>query len=315
MAHAFIDAAAKCGAHGIKFQTHIAAAESTPEEPWRVKFSTQDKSRYEYWQRMEFTEDQWMELKKHADDKKLLFISSPFSIEAVKMLQRVGTAVWKIASGEILNTPMLEEMAKAKLPFWISTGMSDMKEIDKAVEIIRSLGAEIMLFQCTSMYPTPPEWLGLNMLSVFRDKYNCEVGLSDHSGNIYAGLGAAALGVSVIEVHFALSKEMFGPDVPVSLTPAELTQLVEGSKFLSAAVQNPVDKDKAAEKLQDMRKLFNKSISAKEDIPEGTVISKDHLAYKKPGTGIPASRFNEIIGRKTTRRIAAGSMLAESDFV
>jgi N-acetylneuraminate synthase len=313
MAHAFIDAAVKCGADGIKFQTHIASAESSPEEPWRVKFSTQDKTRYDYWKRMEFTEEQWMELKKHADDKNLLFISSPFSLEAVQMLRRVGTAVWKIASGEIMNTPMLQEMAKANLPFWISTGMSDMAEIDKAVEIVRGLGAELMLFQCTSMYPTPPEQLGLNMLSVFKEKYKCEVGLSDHSGSIYAGLGAIALGASVVEVHFALSKNMFGPDVPVSLTPTELSQLVEGAKFLSTSLNNPVDKDAVAEQLQGMKKLFNKSIFAKQDIPAGTNIEIDHLAYKKPGTGIPASKYNEIVGRKTNRMIPAGTMLQETD--
>lgn len=314
MAHAFIDSAAKCGADAIKFQTHIAAAESSLDEPWRVKFSTQDKTRYDYWHRMEFTEDQWMELKKHADEKNLMFISSPFSIEAVKLLQRVGVPVWKIASGEVLNTPMLEEMAKTKLPFWVSTGMSDMKEIDEAVTIVRGIGAELMLFQCTSMYPTPPEMVGLNMLSVFREKYNCEVGLSDHSGSVHAGLAAVALGASVVEVHFALSKEMFGPDVPVSLTPSELSMLVEGSRFISTALQNPVDKDVASEKLKDMKRLFNKSITAGEEIPEGTVIQKEHLAYKKPGTGIAASRYSEIVGRKASRTIPAGTMLQESDF-
>src|SRR5262245_41603862 len=129
LAHAYIDAIANAGADGVKFQTHIAKAESTPGEPWRVKFSVQDESRYDYWKRMEFTESQWHGLKRHADERGLAFFSSPFSSEAVSLLTRVGVAGWKIASGEITNTPMFDRIAETGLPVILSTGMSALADI------------------------------------------------------------------------------------------------------------------------------------------------------------------------------------------
>src|ERR1700722_1326674 len=129
-AHAYIDAIAKTGANAVKFQTHIAAAESTPGEPWRVRFSYQDSSRYAYWKRMEFTEEQWLGLKRHADEKGLEFLSSPFSIEAAKMLQRVGVRAWKIASGEVSNRPLFDFIIDTRLPVMVSTGMSTIEETD-----------------------------------------------------------------------------------------------------------------------------------------------------------------------------------------
>src|SRR3990170_846507 len=139
-AHAFIDAIANAGADAVKFQTHIAAAESTPAEPWRVIFSQQDATRYDYWKRMEFTEEQWCGLKKHADERGLKFLSSPFSIEAVELLTRVGVAAWKVASGEVSTTPMFERMAATGLPIFLSTGMSPLNEIDAAVELVQARG-------------------------------------------------------------------------------------------------------------------------------------------------------------------------------
>ncbi len=129
-AHAYIDAIASSGADAVKFQTHIAAAESTPQEPWRVRFSYQDASRYEYWKRMEFTEEQWLGLKRHAEEKKLEFLSSPFSLEAARLLQRIGMKAWKVASGEVANAQLFDYMLETRLPVMLSTGMSSMEEID-----------------------------------------------------------------------------------------------------------------------------------------------------------------------------------------
>src|SRR5687768_16079635 len=155
MAHAFIDAIAAAGADAVKFQTHIAAAESTPGEPWRVKFSPQDETRYAYWKRMEFTEEQWHGLKQHAAEKGLLFLSSPFSVEAVDLLTRVGVAGWKVASGEVATTPMFEQMARSGLPFLLSTGMSSLGEIDDAVRRVYAYGVPLAVMQCTTAYPCP----------------------------------------------------------------------------------------------------------------------------------------------------------------
>lgn len=313
MAHAFIEAIANAGAGAVKFQTHIAAAESTPGEPWRVKFSTQDATRYDYWMRMEFTEAQWHELKRHADERGLLFLSSPFSIEAVDLLARVGVAAWKIASGEVSNTPMLERIASTGKPVFLSTGMSTLDEIDRAVALVKAHDLQLTVMQCASMYPCLPENIGLNMLRLFRKRYSCDVGLSDHSGTIYPGLAAATMGINVLEVHVTLSREMFGPDVPVSLTTGELRQLVEGVRFIEKMMNSPVDKDKQAHETSPMRAMFTKSVVARVDLPLGTRLAGEHLALKKPGTGIPGARFGELMGRRLKRDIRADELVLEED--
>ncbi len=310
-AHAYIEAVADCGADAVKFQTHIATAESTPAEPWRVKFSPQDATRYDYWKRMEFTEEQWGGLKRHTDERGLLFLSSPFSIEAVDLLNRVGVAAWKIPSGETANRPMLDRMLATRLPVLLSTGMSPLGEIDDAVQHIRESGVPMVIFQCTTAYPCPPEKVGLNLISLFRERYDCSVGLSDHSGTIYPGLAAVTLGIQMLEVHVTFSREMFGPDVPASVTTAELRPLVEGIRFIEKMVSCPVDKEKMARDMEPLRKMFTKSVVARKDLPAGTVLQLEHLTLKKPGTGIPATRLPEIIGRRLKEPVKANALLSE----
>jgi N,N'-diacetyllegionaminate synthase len=313
LAHAFVDAVAHAGADALKFQTHIAAAESSPSEPWRVRFSPQDATRYDYWRRMEFTEEQWVALRKHADERGLSFISSPFSDEAVDLLARVGVAAWKVASGEAGNLPLLDHMSATRLPFLVSTGMSPLAETDAAVARVRAAGLPCAVLQCSSTYPCPPEKLGLNMLDVYRARYGCPVGLSDHSGTIYAALAAATLGCDLVEVHVTLSREMFGPDVTSSVTTAELRTLVDGLRFIERARASPVDKDAAARDAEPMRRLFTKSVVARVDLPSGTVLGPEHLALRKPGTGIPPARLNEMAGRKLRRAVTGGTLLAWED--
>ena len=313
LAHAFVDAIAAAGADAVKFQTHIAAAESSPGEPWRVKFSRQDASRYDYWKRMEFTEEQWRGLKAHAEDKGLLFLSSPFSSDAVALLERIGVEAWKVASGEVNNTPLLDEMLRSKKPMLLSSGMSSIAEVDAAVTQIRTADVPFAVMQCTSMYPCPPQKIGIGMLELYRERYGCPVGLSDHSGTIFPGLAAAALGCDILEIHVAFSREMFGPDVPSSVTTTELKQLVEGIRFIEAMRTNDVDKDAMASELSPLRALFTKSVVVRRDLAAGTVLGAEHLTVKKPGTGIPAARLRELVVRKLKRAVSADQLLAESD--
>lgn len=313
LAHAFIDAIASAGCNAIKFQTHLAAAESTRMEPWRVKFSQQDASRYDYWRRTEFTEEQWHGLKRHADDKGLLFLSSPFSGQAVELLQRVGVGAWKVPSGEVSNPALLERMIVTRWPVLLSSGMSTLAELDAAVAQIKAAGVPLAVLQCTSRYPCPPEDVGLNLIPFFRERYDCAVGLSDHSGTIYAGLAAATLGIELLEVHVTLTREMFGPDVPVSVTTGELRQLVDGVRFIEQMRASPVDKDAIAAGSAVLRGTFTKSVVAAVDLPAGTVLRPEHLALKKPGTGIPAGRLPAVVGARLRRDIAADTLLSETD--
>jgi N,N'-diacetyllegionaminate synthase len=313
MAHAFIDAIAAAGADAVKFQTHIAAAESTPDEPWRVRFSVQDESRYAYWRRMEFTEEQWHGLRQHAADRALVFLSSPFSIEAVELLIRVGVRAWKVASGEATNASMLDCMVATGLPVLLSTGMSPVDEIDVIVTRIRRRQTPLAVLQCTSAYPCPPEQVGLNLLEFFRKRYACPVGLSDHSGTVYPGLAAVTLGAEVLEVHVTLSRETFGPDVAASVTTSQLRHLVEGVRFIEAMQAHPVDKDRVANQLASVRSAFTKSVVARVGLPIGTVLRAEHLAVKKPGTGIPAARLGEVVGAHLRRSVKADQVLTEAD--
>lgn len=312
-AHAFIDAIAKAGADAVKFQTHIADAESTPQEPWRVKFSQQDKTRFDYWKRMEFTAEQWAGLKSHADERGLLFLSSPFSIEAVELLERLGMEAWKIASGEVNNPMFLHRIADTGKPALLSSGMSSFAELDAAVELLDERGIDVALFQCTTAYPCPPEKVGLEKIAELQDRYDCPAGLSDHSGAIYAGLAAAALGANLLEIHVTLSREMFGPDVVASVTTAELRQLTDGVRFIEKALANPVDKDAFAASMQPLRTTFGKSVVLKVDVGAGDVLRSEHLTVKKPGHGIPANQITEVIGRVLKRSLRANTALTETD--
>jgi N-acetylneuraminate synthase len=242
-----------------------------------------------------------------------MFLSSPFSVEAVELLQRVGVEAWKIASGEVSNAPMLESMIRSQLPIILSTGMSPVAEIDAQVKRIQQHGVPLTLLQCTTEYPCPPEKIGLNLISFFRERYGCRVGLSDHSGTIYPGLAGAALGIDVLEVHVTLSREMFGPDVPASITTAELRQLTDGVRFIEKMMVNPVSKDQSAEETAPLRSLFTKSVVARIDLPSGTVLREEHLTCKKPGTGIPASKLKSLANRKLKRAIAADTLILEDD--
>ena len=313
MAHAFIDAVAAAGADAIKFQTHIAAAESTPQEPWRVKFSKQDATRYDYWKRMEFTEEQWLGLKQHADERGLIFLSSPFSLEAVDLLSRVGVAAWKIPSGETTSTPILDQILATGLPIILSTGMSPLSEIDEVVNRVKMRNVPLVVLQCTTAYPCPPEKVGINLISFFEERYKCAVGLSDHSGTIYPGLAAAAVGMQLLEVHVTLSRDMFGPDVPASVTLDELSKLVAGIRFIEKMMDNPVDKEAIAGEFDGLRDMFTKSVVARKDLKAGRVLKPDDLSLKKPGTGIPASRLSEVVGCRLKRSVAADTLISEAD--
>lgn len=313
-AHAYIDAIADAGANAVKFQTHVAAAESTAREPWRVRFSRQDETRYDYWRRMEFTEEQWHGLRAHADQRNLFFLSSPFSLEAAELLDRVGVAAWKVASGEVTNTVLLDRLASGSLPILLSTGMSRLDEIDAALDRLRTRDLQdLVVMQCTSRYPTPPEDVGLQALALYAERYGCLVGLSDHSGTIYPSLAAVTLGARVVEVHVTLSRESFGPDVAASVTTGELHDLVRGVRFIERALENAIDKDTTAGELAEVRKTFTRSVVARRALPSGTVLRAEDLAVKKPGGGLPAERLPRLVGTRLARDVSADAPLREED--
>ena len=313
-AHAFIDACAETGIDAIKFQTHIAEAESTLEEPFRVKFSYEDKTRYEYWKRMEFSEEQWIGLKEHAEGCGLDFLSSPFSIEAFQLLEKIGTKAWKVGSGEVFNSYLLDLMIKTGKPILLSTGMSTFKDIDEQVMKVRKGDNDFAVFQCTTAYPNSYDRVGLNVIDELKEKYHCMVGLSDHSGKIYPALAAVARGARVIEAHVTFSEYMFGPDVSSSLTIEQLKELTEGIRAITCMMDNPVNKLELAEEYASLKSIFAKGLYAQRDIQQGEIICMQDVSMKKPLIGMPAEKYEEIIGKKINIDLKKGQPIYEHFF-
>jgi len=297
-----IAAAAESGVNAVKFQTHIAEAETLKDAPAPPYFQTE--TRFEYFSRTFFSFAQHAELKQYAESLKVEYFSSPFSSEAVDLLEKVGVERYKIASGEVTNIPLLKYIAQTEKKVLLSSGMSSWTELDTAVETLRSNGTkDLIILQCSSEYPCPAEHAGLNVIGELKARYGLPVGFSDHTFGSTIAIAAVALGAVVLEKHFTLRKDMYGPDAQNSATPDEMSALVSNIREVEQALRNPVDKDQKAQALHDMKRIFEKSIVARADIPENTILTPEHLSFKKPGDGIPAGKYQHIIGQRTTTQI------------
>ena len=311
--HSYIDALAGTGVDAIKFQIHIAEAESSKHEPFRVKFSYEDSTRYDYWKRMEFTLDQWKEIKKHCDDVGLEFISSPFSNMAVDWLEEIGVQKYKIGSGEVSNFLMLEKIANTGKDIILSSGMSSFSELDETVKFLKQFNVKVSVLQCTTMYPTSAKDIGLNVIGELRDRYNLIVGLSDHSGTIYPSLSAVSLGAEIVEFHAVFDKKMFGPDSKSSLTIDEVKQLVQGVRFIEKSLKNNIDKTDNS-KFKELKNIFEKSLAINKDMEAGDVIAFDDLEAKKPSSyGIPAKEYKKILGKSINKSMKKWDFLNNKD--
>lgn len=314
LAHSYIDAAAKAGADAVKFQTHIAAAESSREDQWRIKFSLQDETRYDYWQRMEFTAEQWAGLKEHCDDAGVTFLSSAFSVQAVELLANLGMPAWKIGSGEFRSKTLMAAMKATGRPLLYSTGMSRWDEIDAVVAGLQAEDHPFGLFQCTSAYPTTLRQIGLNVLDEMKSRYpGVPVGLSDHSGEVHPSFGALARGADMLELHFTFDKGMFGPDVVASLTPKQFAEVSAMRNAIAEMDAHPIDKDAMAGDLSDMRALFTKSVAPTRDLAAGEILTLDMICPKKPGTGIPFENHASVLGKRTRRAIPLDELIRPED--
>jgi N-acetylneuraminate synthase len=315
IAHSYIDALSRTGVDAIKFQTHIAEAESSIYEPFRVKFSKQDATRFEYWKRMQFTLDQWKEIKKHCDEVGLEFMSSPFSNAAVDLLEEVGVKRYKIGSGEVNNLVLLEKIAQTGKPVIISSGMSSFEELDATVVFLKERNVDYSILQCTTSYPTSPEQYGLNVIAQLKERYQVPVGFSDHSSSIESCIAATALGAEILEFHVVFDKGMFGPDAKSSLTIRETKQLVSGVRNIEKALQNPIDKNNNSQ-FSELKQIFEKSLSINKNLPIGHILTFSDLETKKPkGYGILASEYKKVIGKSIKKSMSKWSFLNNDDLI
>ena len=215
-------------------------------------------------------------------------------IEAVDLLTRVGMSMWKVPSGEVGNVALLDAMIATGRPILLSSGMSEIARAGRGRRARARAGLPLAVLQCTTAYPCPPERIGLNMIPFFRERYSCFVGLSDHSGTIYPGIAAAALGSEVLEVHVTMSRGMFGPDVPASVTIEELRAARRRRPVRRADAREPGGQGcRCAPTWRRCARSSPRAWWRETPLAAGTVLTGAHLAMKKPGTGIPAGRMSE----------------------
>lgn len=314
IAFKMIDKCYKCGVDAVKFQTHLAKYESSTSEKFRTDSFIQDQSRFDYWDRTSFTKNEWLRLKNYTENLGLKFLSTPFSLEAAKMLDDIGIEFWKISSGDINNFPLLDFVKSTKKPVFISTGMSDYDEIEKCVEFFKKSNTKLLIFQCTNSYPCPPELIGFDQIKRLKELFQVETGLSDHSGEIASGIAAYVLGASAIEVHVTWDREYFGPDTSSSLTFNELSTLVESIRFLQKGLNVKINKNDLKVSHKDMRLNFMKGPYLNTPLKKGEIIKKEDLHYRKPNFGITVDKIDLILGKKLNRDLNEGEPVKPEDF-
>ena len=301
-----IKLAAECGATAVKFQTHIAESETIANAPSPAYFKSE--SRIDYFKRTAFTMTQWLKLKEIADECSVLFLSSPFSLEAVDILENIGMRAYKIPSGEVTNIPLLEKIAELGKPVFLSSGMSDFTELDMAYEIFINK-CDLTIMQCSSAYPCPNKDVGLNVIDQIKNRYNCKVGYSDHTIGYAAPIAAAALGAVVIEKHFTFSNKMYGSDAVHSMEPSDFKILSKSIKDVWEMLSNPVDKQ-CIDRYSEMKDIFQKSIVASVDLLKGEILKLEDIKFKKPGTGISSAKYKDIIGKTLLKNVQADELLS-----
>lgn len=298
LAKRLVDIAKLAGADAVKFQTY-----KTGNLVTRFAFcasyqkkNTKAKSQFELLKKLELSEDEFRELFDYCETRRIIFLSTPSDFQSVRFLNNLGVPAFKIGSGDLNNIPLLKQAAQYRKPIILSTGMSTLKEVRYAVKEIYAAGnKKLILLHCTSCYPTEFEDVNLSAMCALREEFNIPVGYSDHTSGIQVALAAVAKGARVIEKHFTLDKDLPGPDHRASLEPGELKEMIMAIRNIEKALGNGIKKLVKSEK--EIKKLVRKSIVAERDIPKGTVITKDMLAIKRPGTGISPMYLKDIVGK------------------
>ena len=304
-----VEAAAACGADMVKFQTHIAEAETLTDAPVPPYFKGEP--RFDYFRRTAFGLPQWKQISRHCIENGVRFVSSPFSLEAVDMLETVGVDLYKIPSGEVSNLPLLDRVAATRKKVYLSSGMSNWAELDKAVAVLRK-GGPLVVMQCSSAYPCAPDRVGLNVMLAMRQRYGLPVGLSDHTLGSAACISAVALGATVVEKHFTFSRLMYGSDAQHGMEPDEFRAFCSHIKEAAIIRASPVDKDDLQD-YRDMKRIFEKSVVTARAVEAGQTLGAADLAFKKPGDGIPAARHAELLGRRVRHALAPNHKITWQD--
>lgn len=290
------------GADCIKFQTFKTknlVSKNAKKAEYQID-ATGNGTQEDMLTNLELSYDEFLKLKEYCDSMGICFVSTPFDFESIEFLNSIDMPFWKIPSGEVTDLPYLIEIAKTKKPVVMSTGMCEMNEIEEAISVLKENGTtDIKLLHCNTEYPTPFEDVNLRAIQSMRDYYKLEVGYSDHTKGVEVPVAAVALGATIIEKHFTLSRSMKGPDHKASLEPKELSEMISYIRNIEKALGNG-EKRPSYSEIKNIV-VARKSIVAKKAIRAGEEFTEDNIGVKRPGTGISPMRWNDIIGSKAIR--------------
>ncbi|WP_234122904.1 N-acetylneuraminate synthase [Clostridium hydrogenum] len=311
IAKKLIDEAAICGADAIKFQTFKAAnlvTKNAKQADYQINNLNKETSQFEMLKKLELSYKEYVQLKLYCDVKKIMFLSSAFDLESIDFLSKIGMSIFKIPSSEIDNVPYLRKVAKLKKKVILSSGMSNLGDIEFAINILRENGTEdITVLHCNTDYPTKMEEVNLKAMETIKAAFKLPVGYSDHTKGIEVPIAAVALGAKVIEKHFTLDKSMEGPDHKASLEPFELKNMVKAIRNIEIALGDGRKAKTPSEKIN--ARVGRKSLVAKVDIKAKEIFTEENICVKRPGTGIPPRYWDFAIGKAAKRNFKKDELI------
>ncbi|MCI6033935.1 N-acetylneuraminate synthase [Fusobacterium varium] len=316
LAYKMVDEAKKAGVDCIKFQTFKTEkiiTKNTKKAEYQEKNTENKETQYEMIKKLELTYDEFRKLKKYCKEKEIIFLSTPDEEESLNFLMdELNMEMVKIGSGEITNYIYLEKIAQKNKPIILSTGMSTLGEVEKALEIIRKYNNQkITLLHCTTNYPCPIEEVNLNAMLTLKEAFKLDIGYSDHTLGIEISIAATALGATVIEKHFTLDKNLDGPDHKASLDPLELTKMVEAIRNIEKALGNGIKQPHASE--NKIKEVVRRKIIVFKNLKKGHILKEEDLIFKRSNNGIEAEFYKIIIGKKIKRDLKEETIISWDD--
>ena len=306
LAREMIAYAAECGADMIKFQTFVPermVSASAKKAEYQKRTTGGGESQYEMLKRLQIPKDAYPALQEASRAHGIGFLSTPFDLESIALLESIGVGLWKVPSGEITNLPYLIRIARTQKPVILSTGMCTMQEVADAVDVLKGHGTDLItLLHCTTEYPAPYKEVNLRAMQALKDRFGLPVGYSDHTAGIEVPIAAAALGAAVIEKHFTLDRNMEGPDHRASLEPRVLAAMVSGIRNVEAALGTG-EKEPSLSEAKNLA-VARKSVVAARPIKKGELFTEENLGAKRPGTGISPMRWYDVLGKTAKRDFA-----------
>ena len=314
LAKKLVDAAVEAGVDYVKFQTFKAdniASKSAEKADYQKETTDVAESQWEMLKKLELTEAHHHELIEYCAQKNIEFLSTPFDLDSIDLLKKVGITLGKIPSGEITNLPYLRKMAKTFPKIVMSTGMTSMEELEEALNVLLNAGLtkdDITILHCNTEYPTPFEDVNLKAMLTIGAATGVKIGYSDHTLGIEVPIAAVAMGATLIEKHFTLDNTMEGPDHKASLEPLALIAMVRGIRNIEKALAGTGTKTPSVSEIKN-KVIARKSIVAATNIKKGTVLTEDNLTVKRPGSGINPMQWDNVLGQKAVRNFKADELI------